>query len=142
MGKSNQLRAKEHKEKLQNDAAVAKRLKTVIDYFHNQVLGRFIPVTFLKTFVLIILLLLGYSAAQAAILSGFSQKTVRTKRKILEKGDLSLLFTRKNGVGRHSKTACVKEDIVKELETHDYHSSAEIKAMIEEKIHAQIRVYP
>lgn len=94
----------------QNDAAIADRINVVVVYFHDLVLGHFIPITLVKTFVLLILLVLGYTVARAAAISGFSEKTVQKKKKMFENGLFSKLFARKVGVGRKSKTACVYQN--------------------------------
>ena len=122
----------------EQDTLAAARINDVMRFFHAEVLHCFIPLTMVRTLLLIIFLILGYSAPRAAKMTGFCAVTVRMKRDLFEKGKLQELFSRKPGSGRKSACASKEDEIIEELESKDYRSVKQILAMIQEKIHSSV----
>ena len=108
----------------QNDERIAMRVKSVVENFHNSVLCGFIPVTWLKTFVVIILLLLDIPPIRVSVLSGVCVKTVRRKKAALDSGKFLALFARKTGVGRKRKSDPTSDETTDETDPKDEHVSS------------------
>ena len=117
----------------QKEQELATKLNQLVTFFHGEVLHGFIPLTVVRTVLLLILLVMGYSTTRASTLSGFCPATVRKKKSMLERGLLNKIFSRKSGSGRKSRLASTQDEIIDELESHDYSSAKQIRAMIQEK---------
>lgn len=131
MAKSKGKQTKRNKAQQEEDKELAQRLGEVISLFHSGVLNKVIFITWLRVFVFILLILLGLTVARASLLSGLGRTTGQQKKKnFLINGFLSL-FQNKSGCGRKSKTKEKQSEIVANLESHDYHSIAQIKSMVE-----------
>ena len=57
---------------------------------------------------------------------------------MFEKGEIKKIFTRKPGSGRKGKCASKQDEIIEELESHDYRSAKQILIMIQEKLGASV----
>ena len=88
------------------------------------------PKTFIQTFILVLLVYLGYPNKQISIVTGFCTKTVKEKRKFVEEGNFLHIFRRKKGVGRKKKCAGFIDQITKNLDSKDYRSVRQIASMI------------
>lgn len=131
MAKSKGKQTKRNKAQQEEDKELAQRLGEVISLFHSGVLNKVVFITWLRVFVFILLILLGLTVARASLLSGLGRTTGQQKKKnFLINGFLSL-FQNKSGCGRKSKTKEKQSEIVANLESHDYHSIAQIKSMVE-----------
>ena len=122
----------------EQDTLAAARINDVMCFFHAEVLHCFIPLTMVRTLLLIIFLILGYSAPRAAKMVGFCATTARRKRDLFEKDKLQEIFSRKPGSGRKSACASKQDEIIEELESKDYRSVKQILAMIQEKIRSSV----
>ena len=140
MAKSPKNKGKEFKYQAEQDEHAAEQLNAVLTLFHDNVLHSFLPMTVLKSLLLLILVVLGYPVARAAILTGFCCATVRKKRALFEAGQTEKIFTRKPGSGRKCTCASKEVEIVNELESHDYRSAKQIMKMIQEKLGASVSI--
>ena len=123
------------------DQQAAEKINNVILFVHDKVLNGFVPITFLRSMIVIILLILNFSVRRIVILSGFkSAKTIRDKQKKFNDGAMAEIFSRNQGSGRTSDCDSVQDVIIKELETKDYRSVKQIRSMIEEKLKRYISI--
>ena len=123
------------------DQQAAAKINDVIIFVHDKVLHGFIPITFLRSMIAIILLILKFSVKRTATLSGFkASSTIRDKQRKYDNGAIAEIFSRKEGSGRTSACDSVQDEIIKELETHDYRSVKHIQSMIQEKIKNAISI--
>ena len=125
------------RQKEQDDIAAA-RINEVLCFFHAEVLHCFVALTMVRSLLLIVFLILGYTVPRAAKMTGFCAPTARKKRDLFESGNLEEIFSRKQGSGRKSACASKQDEIIEELESKDYRSVKQILAMIQEKIHSSI----
>ena len=138
MAKSAKSTAHKSKYQPEQDEKAGKQLNDLISFFHSDVLHSFISMTVLRTLLLLILIVLGYPVARAATLTGFCCATVRKKKALFEDGEIKKIFTRKPGSGRKGKCASKQDEIIEELESHDYRSAKQILKMIQEKLGASV----
>ncbi len=129
---------KRHKDQLLLDQKGAVRLKEIVAFIHGKVLCGFVSLTMVKYIILIVLIALEYSVARASVLTGFCPSTVRKKKALFEGGLLEEIFTRKSGSSRKSACACAYDEMIADLESHDYRSARQILPMICEKIRGSI----
>ena len=123
------------------DQQAAEKINNVILFVHDKVLNGFVPITFLRSMIVIILLILNFSVRRIVILSGFkSAKTIRDKQKKFNDGAMAEIFSRKKESGRTSDCDSVQDVIIKELETNDYRSVKQIRSMIQEKLKRYISI--
>ena len=122
----------------EQDSIAAKQINEVLCFFHAEILHSFIALTMVKSLLLIIFLILGYSAPRAAKMTGFCATSARKKRNLFENGNLKEIFSRKQGSGRNSACASKQDEIIEELETKDYRSVKQILLMIQEKIRSSV----
>lgn len=122
----------------EQDEKLAMQINEVLFFFHSEVLHGFVSLTMLRSLVVIIFLVLGFSVPRVARLAGFCPKTVRRKKALFKGGQMKELFSRKPGSGRKRTCASKQDEIIRELESHDYRSIGQIKKMIQEKICASI----
>ena len=80
MAKSAKNTGAERKYLAEQDEKVAMQIKEVLCFFHSEVLHGFIALTMLKSLLLIIFLILGYSVPRAARLLGFCPATVGSQK--------------------------------------------------------------
>jgi transposase len=102
-------------------------------------LSMFMPVTLAKRLISIILLSVGVPNGQAAQMTGFCNKTIKSVQKKLIEGEINDLF-KINGGGRKSKTADVEQAVAGEINSNQYHSRQQIADMIYEKHGIKISV--
>ena len=138
MAKSAKNTGAERKYLAEQDEKVAMQIKEVLCFFHSEVLHGFIALTMLKSLLLIIFLILGYSVPRAARLLGFCPATVRSKKALFKSGQMKQIFYRKPGSGRKSACASKQDEIISVLESRDYQCVRQIQKMIEEKICASV----
>ena len=129
---------KGRKDQLLQDEKAAVRLKEIIDFIHGKVLCGVLSLTMVKYLILIVLIGLEYSVARSSVLTGFCPSTVRKKKSLFESGHLEEIFKRKSGSGRTSACACAYDEIIADLESHNYRSAKQILPMIQEKIRRSI----
>ena len=116
------------------DEEIAESLTKYVDDLYENVMCGFIPKTWVKTIVMLVLIYLGLSISRTAKLSGFCRETVRKKKLAFENSGVKNVFIRKEGVGRKSKmTECV-EGIIDGLKSNEFRSVRQIKHFIESKI--------
>ena len=118
----------------EQDNIAAARINEVLCFFHAEILHCFVALTMVRTLLLLVFLIQGYSLPRAAKLTGFCPATARKKRALFERGNLREIFSRKQGSGRKSTCAAKQDEIIDDLESHDYRSVKQILSMIQEKI--------
>ncbi|MBQ7607234.1 MAG: winged helix-turn-helix domain-containing protein [Desulfovibrionaceae bacterium] len=138
MAKSAKNTKKGRKYLAEQDMIAAMQIKEVLTFFHDKVLHGFISMTMLRSLLLIILFLLGHSVPRAATLAGFCSATARKKKAFFENGQIKAIFTRKPGSGRKSACSSKQDEIIENLESHDYRIVKQIQSMIQEKISASV----
>ena len=123
----------------EQDAIASNRIKEALTYFQGSVLHNFIPLTMVKSFVFIILYLTGcFSVPRAAKLAGLCEATAREKKKLFEAGQIKQIFAKKTGNGNKSKCKSKQDEIIQELDSHNYRSAKQVLKMIQEKIKTTI----
>jgi len=105
-------------------------LKQVISF-----LQLFLPETLAKRLVALILLAIGVSVKDAIGLTGLSERSLWSLKKSIRETPVAELMVIKSGSGRKAKTKGLEEQILTELDSHNYHTRQEIADMIEEKFH-------
>jgi len=108
-------------------------LKQVISF-----LQLFLPETLAKRLVALILLAIGVSVKDAIGLTGLSERSLWSLKKSIRETPVAELMVIKSGSGRKAKTKGLEEQILTELDSHNYHTRQEIADMIEEKFHVCI----
>lgn len=98
----------------------------------------FLPKTLAKRFVAIILLAIGIPVKTATSLAGLSEKSLWTLHKQLSESDVSEIMVFHYGGGRSAKASGLREQILAEIETNNYHTRQEIADMILEKFHVKM----
>ena len=98
----------------------------------------FLPKTLAKRFVAIILLAIGVPVKTATSLAGLSEKSLWTLHKQLSETDVSEIMIFHYGGGRSAKASGLEDQILAEIETHNYHTRQEIADMIFEKFHVKM----
>lgn len=93
----------------------------------------FMPKTLVKRVLAIVLLVAEVPVPKVVELSGLCDRSVRGLRKSLQEGEIIDLFVLKNGTGSRSKTKGIEEEILAELEKHNYYTQQQIADMIKEK---------
>ena len=93
MAKTAKNAGAERKYLAEQDEKVAMQIKEVLCFFHSEVLHGFIALTMLKSLLLIIFLILGYSVPRAARLLGFCPATVRSKKALFKSGQMKQIFS-------------------------------------------------
>ncbi|MBQ7607079.1 MAG: hypothetical protein IJU76_03810 [Desulfovibrionaceae bacterium] len=103
----------------EQDSIAATRIDEVLRFFHAEVLHCYTALTMVRSLLLIVFLILGYSTPRAAKISGFCPATARKKRDLFASGNLAEIFTRKEGSGRKSASASKQDESIEELESKD-----------------------
>ena len=120
------------------DEEGAVRLKEIVAFIHGKVLCGSVSLTMVRCLILIVLIALKFPVARASVLTGFCPSTVRKKKALFEGGFLEEIFSRKPGSGRKSACDCAYDEIIADLESHNYRSAKQILPMIREKIRGSI----
>ena len=94
MAKTAKNTGAERKYIAEQDEKVAMQIKEVLCFFHSEVLHGFIALTMLKSLLLIIFLILGYSVPRAARLPGFCPAT-EVKKALFKSGQMKQIFSLK-----------------------------------------------
>jgi transposase len=129
------MRKKSNKQKRKNvnDTHIKQEIipnKDMLDYI-VLFLEFFMCKTVVKTLLCILSILFGLSVADTATITGFSQKTVRKIKKNITSGNKVSLFSKK-GRGRKAKLVDIEQEIVKKIESDNYHTRQQIADMIED----------
>lgn len=102
------------------------------------ILQLFLPVTLARRLVAIVLLSIGIPVKNAVELAGICEKSMWTLKKQIREEPVSELMVIKSGSGRKRKMEGLEEQILSEVETHDYHTHQQIVDMVEEKFHVRV----
>lgn len=84
------------------------------------------------------MLAIGVSVKDAIGLTGLSERSLWSLKKSIRETPVAELMVIKSGSGRKAKTKGLEEQILTELDSHNYHTRQEIADMIEEKFHVCI----
>jgi transposase len=93
--------------------------------------------TLAKRLMSLVLIAVGLPNSRITELTGLSDRSIRSLKKVIADGDTESLFT-VGGGGRKGKLADVEKEIVEEIENNNYHSRQEIADMILEKFSLKV----
>ena len=88
--------------------------------------------TLAKRIVSMILISVGLSNNRVTEFTGYCDKSVRTLRKSLQTGEISVLF-HVGGGGQQGKLVDVEQAVIEEVNKNHYHSRQQIADMVHEK---------
>ena len=108
-----------------NDSAII--MEAVISF-----LAIFMPITFVKRVLSLVLIAAGVDNKNINRLTGYGESTIRKLKSDMRKKSLSELLTIRGG-GRKAKSASVEKEILNELEKSNYHIRQQVADMIKEK---------
>ena len=102
---------------MQGDEALAMMHKLI------EWLETFLQITLSKRFVTMVLIAAGIPVARIEELAGVSEKLVyELRKKMREVENTGDILQAKQGSGKESKTANVEDQIIEEIETHNYYT--------------------
>ena len=113
---------------MQGDEALAMMHKLI------EWLETFLQITLSKRFVTMVLIAAGIPVARIEELAGVSEKLVyELRKKMREVENTGDILQAKQGSGKESKTANVEDQIIEEIETHNYYTLRQVADMVSEK---------
>ena len=113
-----------------DDAVVAEKVEALTDFCVNKLFFGLIPKTFVTTIFVLLFSFLGFPTRRISAITGFCEKTVRRKIKTMNSKGFEVVFARKTGVGRKSRTTSTLKKIEEDLDTHDYRCTRQIRHML------------
>jgi len=108
-------------------------IKEIIDF-----LQLFIPSSLAKRITSVLLLLAGVPHARVSEWTGSCDRSVWEWNKLISTENTEKLFMIGNGSGRKSKFADIEPQVLKEIETGNYHTQQQIADMVKEKFDVQV----